>query len=261
MILLEKKIFVAFGLMLLFVWNVSAESDPFADNVVMVEYGAGSGFGEEYFPGNVLGAPNGNADAGTPQDSAEHLLSLGDGGWIILEFTGTVILDGTGADLAVFENPVITGGDSDRSFVEAAIVAVSQDGETFYTFPFDYIPPENPEDPELGEWSHYVGFAGVHPSFSSPANGINPIDPEVSGGDFFDLADVGLSWAKYVKITDTGIPDTPTAIQDEDGDAIDDPGNIFSFPTAKTVGFDLDAVAAIHSGNPPTSADSWEMYR
>jgi len=30
------------------------------------------------------------------------------------------------------------------------------------------------------------------------------MDPSVSGGDQFDLADVGLEWAAYVKITDLG---------------------------------------------------------
>lgn len=235
-------------------------TDPFPDAVTSITYGTGSGFGEDYFPDNVLGAPYGGPDAAHPQDAQSQLLSLGDGGEIILEFDNNVVVDRDGVDLAIFENPVVQEGFSNQSFVEAAIVSVSQDGVNYYTFPYDFIPPEQGES--LGDWSNYVGLAGVHPVYSNPTNGISSINPTVSGGDFFDLADVGLNWAKYVKIKDTGTPGTATEMRDSDGDSIDDPGNSFNFPSSKTVGFDLDAIAAIHSAaEPPTAADSWEMYQ
>ena len=50
--------------------------------------------------------------------------------------------------------------------------------------------------------------------------------PEGSGGDSFDLQDVGLTWARFVRIEDVG----PALGQ------------------AGTVGFDLDAVTAVNSG-------------
>ena len=37
---------------------------------------------------------------------------------------------------------------------------------------------------------------------SSPLNGVDPLDPSVSGGDHYDLADFGVSEARYVRITD-----------------------------------------------------------
>src|SRR5260221_176322 len=77
-------------------------------------------------------------------------------------------------------------------------VAVSQDGLHFLTFPYD---PNT-----------HVGLAGQAPVLSNPDNGISPLDPSVSGGDHFDLADVGLTWAAYVRVTDPGL-------------SIDDPGN------------------------------------
>lgn len=231
--------------------------DPFADRVVSVTYGIGAGFGQDFFPQNVLGPPYGNADPHNPQSSPQHLLSLGNVGSIILEFVDNIVVDGPGVDLAVFENPVIQIGDTEYSFCEAAIVAVSQDGVNFYTFPFDFIPP--PPGGRLGRMADYIGFAGIHPVFSNPENGINPLDPSVSGGDFFDLADVGLTWAKYVKITDTGIPGTPTETRDADGDVIDDPGNLYNDPSIGKLGFDLDAVAAIH-WQATTSVKNWHFY-
>jgi hypothetical protein len=70
---------------------------------------------------------------------------------------------------------------------------------------------------------------------SNPPNGIDPTDPSVSGGDSFDLADVGLAWAAYVRITDPGA-------------AIPDPGNLV--PPGTSGGFDLDAIAAVHACVP-----------
>lgn len=231
--------------------------DPFADAVTSVTYGIGAGFGQSYFPQNVLGPPYGSADANNPQSSPEHLLSLGNGGRIVLGFLDNIVVDGPGVDLAVFENPLIQIGDTEYSFCEAAIVAVSQDGNRFYTFGYDFIPP--PEGGRLGRMSDYIGLAGIHPVYSSPENGIDPLNPAVSGGDFFDLADVGLAWAKYVKIIDTGVPGTLTEMRDADGDVIDDPGNLYNDPSIGKLGFDLDAVAAIH-WQPATSAANWSVY-
>ena len=41
--------------------------------------------------------------------------------------------------------------------------------------------------------SSYAACAGWHPVISSPKNYISPLDPAVSGGDLFDLADVGVA--------------------------------------------------------------------
>ncbi len=44
--------------------------------------------------------------------------------------------------------------------------------------------------------------AGVAPVLSSPNNGVDPLDPAVSGGDQYDLARVGVARARFVRITD-----------------------------------------------------------
>ena len=60
-------------------------------------------------------------------------------------------------------------------------------------------------------------------------------DPGGAGGDSYDLAEVGLGWACYVRIVD---PDFAT-------------GDPFG---ATNAGFDLDAVAAVSSA-PATDAN------
>jgi len=175
--------------------------DPWADWSELVEYGDGAGFGQEYYPGNILGPPDPEATPEVPSSSPEELLTLGEDGWVVLEFTDNVVTDGPGPDLTVFENVMELGGGD--YFRECAFVEVSQDGETWTRFPW------NPQTLE--------GLAGVWPT-----TGGDPTDPEVSGGDQFDLADLGLSWITRVRLVDCG-------------ELVEDDGL-----------FDLDAVVAVH---------------
>jgi hypothetical protein len=73
------------------------------------------------------------------------------------------------------------------------------------------------------------GCAGHHPVYANSdtpeGRDIDPTDPEKAGGDPFDLADVALKVARFVRITD---------LDNGSGDK-------------GTAGFDLDAVAAMHS--------------
>ncbi len=175
--------------------------DPWADWSELVEYGEGAGFGQEYYPGNILGPPDPGATPEVPSSSPEELLTLGEDGWVVLEFTDNVVTDGPGPDLTVFENVMELGGGD--YFRECAFVEVSQDGQTWTRFPWD---PQTLE-----------GLAGVWPT-----TGEDPTDPEVSGGDQFDLADLGLPWITHVRLVDCGAE-------------VEDDGL-----------FDLDAVVAVH---------------
>ncbi|WP_224369528.1 cell surface protein [Hyalangium versicolor] len=186
--------------------------DPFADRVVSFQPGEAAGFGQDLFPGVVLGPPRGE---GSSQGSLD-VLSLGRQGVIVLEFTDWVPVDGPGVDLLVFENPF-------GRFAETGVVAVSDDGLTWHEFPCDATNPD----------AGYPGCAGVHPVFSHPDNGISPTDPSVAGGDGFDLSEVGVSRARFVRIRDSGANGY---------------GGIAG-------GFDLDAVSVVHgeevSGGSP----------
>ncbi|MCE9670590.1 cell surface protein [Myxococcus stipitatus] len=192
-------------------------SDPYADEVVQFTPGPGAGFGQDRFPDVVLGPPVG---AGLDSGSLD-VLSLGKGGTIVLRFTDLAVMDGPGVDLLVFENPfLIAGGPS--AFTERARVAVSDDGVLWFEFPCA------PSDAAGG----YPGCAGVKPVTANPANGVSATDPAVAGGDGFDLATVGLTRARYVRIVDAGTNGS----------------------SGTSAGFDLDGVAVVNgvslSGTP-----------
>ena len=175
-------------------------ADPWADVSPFVFYGPGAGFGQDYYPENILGPPDPEATASVPACSEEELLTLGENGIVVLEFTDNIIIDGEGADFTVFENVMLYIG---GYFRECAFVEASQNGEDWIMFPWN--------------GDTYEGLAGVWPT-----TGEDPTDPQVSGGDQFDLAVIGFSWIKFVRLTDCG-------------ESVIDGGL-----------FDLDAVAAVN---------------
>lgn len=190
------------------------ESDPFADRVVCFKPGAGAGYGKKMLPKIVLGAPYG----GGKLLGGTDVLALGTNGSIVLEFVNNEVFDGDGPDLLIFENAFLEapGDDPQRGFFELGKVEVSIDGEAWKEFPYDTI--------------DRTGCAGHHPVIANPdLNDIDPTDPKTAGGDPFDLAVVGLKSARFVRITD--LNNTSGA--------------------EGTTGFDLDAVAAVHSRERP----------
>ena len=220
-----------------------AAADPFADAVVAYQIGTGGGAGQ---PALVLGPPRGG---GAFQGSTDTL-SLGLGGWIVLAFTDNVIVDGPGPDFTVFENAFLTRGlVTGGPFAEPGTVSVSADGVHFVAFPC-----------QADTAPYYPGCAGVYPVFANagdanapsplvptttpiadlvgvPVDGFTP--PPGSGGDSFDLAAVGLTAARFVRIDASGL----------------------RAGLAGLAGFDLDAVAAVHSletaGLPDTDGDGF----
>ena len=149
--------------------------------------GPGQSFGQSKLPDIVLGPPKGLGDAQASLDVA----SLGNGGTITLGFAPSSIVDGPGPDFIVFENPFYIGGDSSKPFAELATVEVSEDGLNFQAFPC------------TATAAPYGSCAGWHPVYANPdTNDIDPTDPAVAGGDDFDLADLGVTEARYVRITD-----------------------------------------------------------
>ncbi|MGI8906883.1 MAG: cell surface protein [Candidatus Sumerlaeaceae bacterium] len=251
------------ALVLLMIAAYPAQSQSFPDRVAAFMPGVNSGFGQAYYPTNVLGAPHGNTNPQTPNFSQQDLLSLGTGGEIVLEFTSTEIVNGPGDDFTVFENPVQPISNPDQSFVDSATVSVSDDGTSWVTFPFHIV---SISADRLYYKSNYVGLAGVQPTFSSPTNGISPFDRAVSGGDGYDLTSVGLTRARFIRIKDTGTTTVSPTI-DLLGHIVNDYGNqLDPDPLSPGVGiaagFDLDGIAAIHT-TPRTTAvrrEDWVLY-
>ncbi|HYP90168.1 MAG TPA: hypothetical protein VEQ59_18485 [Polyangiaceae bacterium] len=184
---------------------------PYARSVESFTLGDGAGFNASKFPGVVLGPPQG---FGTGKGSLD-VLSLGAGGEIVLGFGELGIVDAPGPDLIVFENPFWPGGEASQVFAELGEVSLSEDGEDWRAFSCDT---------EGDGAGHFAGCAGVTPTLAYDATRVVPLDPALTGGDVFDLADVGLNRARFVKIRDLGTIE----------------------PAGGTGGFDLDAVGLIH---------------
>ena len=154
----------------------------------------------------MLGPPDSDAGEMVPSADPNELLSLGSGGIIVLAFNDGGIENGEGVDFTVFENVFLAGGN--LPFTETAVVEVSEDGESWFQFSYDS--------------ETLVGLAGLTPTHGSE----DPTDPSRSGGDSFDLEEVGLARAVYVRLTDS------------EGLVVDGGSS-----------FDLDAVVAVNGEN------------
>jgi len=99
--------------------------DPFADALVRFEPGPGAGFGQVRMPDVLFGPPMGGGTAGSLD-----VVSLGDQGEAVLEFTDLGLVDGPGADLLVFENAF-------AGWPETRFVPVSDNGEDWAEWPVE----------------------------------------------------------------------------------------------------------------------------
>lgn len=229
-----------------------APVDCFADRVVEFRSGftdPATGFGFLNLPGILLGPPGDSL----PTLGSLSVASLGRGGQITLEFTDNVIVDGPGPDLILFENGFFVGGiptspeQEYRVAADLGRVQVSADGVTFFEFPFsrDALLMAGGSSLPSTLLLQLIGLSGITPTFTG--NWTIPDDLRVwdpagvggvsgAGGDAFDLADVGLTEARFVRIIDSG---APTGL------------------SGSGEGYDLDAVVALHSRpTAPVTKDS-----
>lgn len=183
--------------------DATATDTPWAVGVVDFSPGDGAGFNAELMPGIALGPP---APGGVSRGSLD-VVSLGLGGTIVLDF-GASVPDGPGPDIVVFENAFVPRSAPDSVFAEYGRVGFSDDGVNWVEAPCS--PPENIEH-----------CAGRHPVPEFDTEG--PLDPELCGGDQFDLKVVGVQSARFVRIVDMN-----------------------TSGAAPTAGFDLDALARLH---------------
>jgi hypothetical protein len=170
--------------------------------------------------------------AGIAEGNSVDVVSLGDMGQATLTFD-VEIADGEGWDFAVFENAL------NDTFLELAFVAVSSDGEDFYSFPAVSLTDQFVQVSTFGELdcTKVNNFAGKY------RQGL---------GTPFDLAELnGIAGLDLQKVTHIRIIDAIGCIQnqfasfDSQGHVVNDP-----WPTAfDTGGFDLDGVGVIHTSN------------
>ncbi len=182
----------------------------YASEVIDFVPGPQAGHGQDLMPDVVLGPPQGSGLYAGSMD----VVSLGIGGTITISTGADTIVDGPGPDFIIFENAFYAGNSAEYIFAELAGVEVSADGENWVVYPCDFK-SEYQED--------WHGCAGWHPVMPWSEGLKNTLDPEVVGGDPFDLADLGLTEVRFIRITDlTGEGQSPIA------------------------GFDLDAVGLIN---------------
>lgn len=189
--------------------------DPWADCVEAFEPAEGVSYGHDMLPEIVLGPPVGGGELVGGTD----VVSLGCGGSITLGFREPWPVDGPGPDLVVFENAFRAG---EITFVEPGQVLVSDDGEDWHAF--ECAPAEGAEPPP--------GCAGLRSVLAAEPG--EEIDPAAAGGDAFDLADVGLAEARWVRIVDRTAEHYGSQ----------------TWCLGAGGGFDLDAVAAVSEDAP-----------
>lgn len=192
--------------------------DGFVTGVVRFTPGPCGGFGAGAMPGVVFGPPEGTGDL----QGSFDVVSLGVGGEIVLSFAPSAIVDGPGPDFIVFENAFYANGDPSSPAADLGEVSVSDDGVTWKTF--TCAPGATPP---------FAPCAGWTPVRSSSTNGVSPTDLARAGGEAFDLADVGLARARYVRVRDLGRSSCPDA-----------------GPRPTNLGFDLDAIALLNRAQP-----------
>lgn len=177
-----------------------------------IHFGENGGYASHLCPEIIMNQPFGPT----------HVVSLGQGGYITLEFHGYYPVDGEGPDLTIFENPLLSS--THNLFAERAEVSVSQDGHKYFSFECDVFDPD----------FIYEGCAGVN-LVNMNADWLNP---SISGGDTFDLADLDLSYIRFIRIKDlnTCMPGDPTYSTD---------GSELCEAQGKE-GFDLDALVILN---------------
>lgn len=159
-----------------------------------------------------------------------QVISLGDGGIATVTFYKPIV-DGPGADFAVFENSF------EDYFLELAFVEVSSDGINFIRFPAI----SNTQDSiQIGAFDYIKDITGLHNLAGKYKTGY---------GTPFDLSelnshpDLNIHAITHIRIIDIiGSLDDQYSSKDSRGKKINDP-----WPTPfETCGFDLDAIAVIN---------------
>lgn len=203
----------------------SDEKQPaYADTVVDAPGATGEGIGD---PQNAVNGVLGCGLDCSSQDVFSLGYEAGVDNYVTLRWSNRTVLNGPGADLAVFENPFLVGG-GPSCFMDQAVVQVSRDGEAWVSLPHDYThDDENLYEPDPQLWP---GFAGATPVLlNEDLNPVTPYDPETAGGDHFDLDDLpdgdpeaeaireqGFTYIKIVTAPSLINPDTGEPFVKED---------------------------------------------
>ncbi len=180
---------------------------------------------------------SGEENMGTgPADN--QVVSLGDSGVAVLTFPGFIV-NGPGADFAVFENGFLHPQDPEQAYLELAFVEVSSDGINFTRFPASCHVQDTHQIAGAGEFINAREIHNLAGKYRSRFG--TPFDLEELAG----TPGLDINRITHVRIVDVvGSLDETYGSKDKDGNRINDP-----YPTPYDIGtggFDLDAVGVIH---------------
>ncbi len=231
-------------------------ADPFADAVKTYAPLSAGAWGSEFAPDNVTGPPWSSLGQSSPQtfspaNAKTDVLSLhtrnvtsgqATSGSIVLEFKDNIIELGNGTDFSIFENVFFIRSNPNNRFMEPAIVSVALFEGQWFRFPVDVIPTTGGTVPDESNPSYFArGFAG-----RNATTGDDPTDPLRSGGDAFDIQELGipdLTWVRFIKIETTG---HNARLDDLGGQPIKHTATTDALSGQGSSGFDLDAVSAVN---------------
>lgn len=183
---------------------------------------------------NALASYGDEVNANGKSDGA--VVSLGDGGIATLYFSPAIV-NGPGADFAVFENSF-----SD-TYLELAFVEVSSDGEHFVRFPAVSNTDTSAQVNSFGniDPTKIYNLAGKYRVFYG-----TPFDLE----ELKDSQGLDINKITHVRVVDViGTIDSNFCTRDSRSIKVNDP-----YPTAfESGGFDLDAVGVIYNENTYSS--------
>lgn len=164
-------------------------------------------------------------------------VSLGDSGIAILQFDHPII-NGPGADFAVFENGFANVNNPEEAFLELAFVEVSSDGLHYTRFPAT----SNTKDS--------IQLSSISAPSYTNARQLNNLAGKYIGGygtpfDLHELVDspgLNINHITHIRLVDAIGSIDSRGSKDAYGHAVNDP-----FPTPfPGSGFDLDAIGVIH---------------
>lgn len=167
--------------------------------------------------------------------SDKMIVSLGDSGVAVLTFAQPII-NGPGADFAVFENGFADPADPEQAYMELAFVEVSSDGVNFFRFPASSYTQDTHQVAGTGE---YMNARKVNNLAGKYISGYGtPFDLQEMTG----IAGLDVNQVTHVRIVDVIGDLNAHKSLDAGGHVINDP-----YPTPfPTGGFDLDAVGVIN---------------
>lgn len=167
-----------------------------ADLVTEAPGQTGSGFGNALCAVNGIyggGENRGSTDVYSLSSSSESSKCEANEKCMVLEWAGRRVVNGDGADFVVFENPFERAA---GRFMEAVIVEVSANGETWCGWKPEYTAKETEEMDPVYNPESYTNLAGIEPvlfdqaTWTASAEDI--FDQSKAGGDHFDLDDANF---------------------------------------------------------------------